>query len=712
MATLVLTTVGGAIGGPVGAAIGGVLGQAVDRRVLGPRVRQGPRLSDLKVQTSSYGTHVPKVFGTMRVAGCVIWSTELIETRATTRGGKGRPGTIGFSYAVSFAVALSARRIAGIGRIWAEGKLLRGAGGDWKVPTGFRWYAGGEEQEADPLIASLQPDAPAYRGIAYAVFENLPLGDFGNRIPSLSFEVIGDAAAPTIGAVATELGAGAVTGTGPAERLAGYAASGDSTAAALETLATIAGGWWSPTGGAVRLVAAASDPPRTIDADARVTERRQPIETVPRRVTVSCYDPARDHQIGVQQAQRPGDGGWRDMAHDLPVAMDAAGARGLAQTLLKRAERNRVTRQVTLDATAIDIGPGDAVRLGDGSGAWRVTRAEVSGRGVTLDLAAPNVATSALPADPGGVVAAPDRPVARTILVAAELPPLDDGRGEMPRIAVLAGGDAPGWRGAALIVSGDAGLSWEGAGSTAAPAIVGRSSARLDAGSTLLADRAATIEVVLAHDDMTLASVTAEALDRGANLAMLGEELLQFQLATQIAPRRWRLAILLRGRRGTKAAAHDPGTPFALIEDGCVAMLTMPRAQVGETIRILATGHGDAQPAAADVVLSGASIAPPAPVRVRALRHADGGATVTWVRRSRLGWRWRDGIDVPLGEEREAYAVTIGGDAGAPTLTSETTQLAMPASLLPRGAVPVAVSQLGTLARSAAAIGQLEGDGR
>lgn len=112
------------------------------------------------------------------------------------------------------------------------------------------------------------------------------------------------------------------------------------------------------------------------------------------------------------------------------------------------------------------------------------------------------------------------------------------------------------------------------------------------------------------------------------------------------------------------------------------------------------------------MVLSGASIAPPAPVRVRALRHADGGATVTWVRRSRLGWRWRDGIDVPLGEEREAYAVTIGGDAGAPTLRSETTQLAMPASLLPRGAVPVAVSQLGTLARSAAAIGQLEGDGR
>ena len=81
MATLVLTTVGGAIGGPIGAAVGAVLGQRVDAGLLAPKGRQGPRLSELKVQTSSYGTQVPKVFGRMRVAGCVIWATDLIEQR-------------------------------------------------------------------------------------------------------------------------------------------------------------------------------------------------------------------------------------------------------------------------------------------------------------------------------------------------------------------------------------------------------------------------------------------------------------------------------------------------------------------------------------------------------------------------------------------------------------------------------------------------------
>ncbi len=707
MATLVLTAVGSAIGGPIGGAIGGVLGHALDRNVLlAPRARQGPRLSDLKVQTSSYGTQIPKVFGTMRVAGCVIWATELIETRSTTRGGKGRPGVSGYNYAASFAVALSARPIASVGRIWAEGKLLRGAAGDWKTPTGFRLYPGSEQQQADPLIASLTPDTPAYRGIAYAVFEALPLGDFGNRIPSLSFEVVADAAAPSIGSVARELGGGAIVGAGPALPLPGYAASGESVAGALDALATIAGAWWTPAGAGLRL-ADGVDAVVAIDPDASVSEVRRPIETVPARVSVSCYDPARDYQIGVQQAQRPG-GGWRNATNDVPAALDAATARGLAQALVKRAERARVTRRVTLDATAIGIAPGDAVRLPDAGEPWRVTRTEVAGRGVTLDLTPSGSATIVLAADPGRVVAAPDRRVAATILVAAELPPLDDARVDTLRIAVLAGGDASGWRSAALLVSGDGGANWEAAGATAAPALVGRLAQPAPAGSAWLVDRATAIEVDLAHEALTLMSVDDAALDRGGNLAVLGEELFQFRDAVQVAPQRWRLSTLLRARRGSVVRAWPKGTAFALIEEACVATVAVPHSRAGETIRLMASGPGDPTPVAVAVTLSGMSVAPPSPVRLRASRRGDGSGEVRWVRRSRLGWRWSDGMEVPLGEERELYAVTVG----ARQLTSEAPQLALPAGSLPPGVVPVTVRQQGTLAPSAAIEGVMEGDGR
>lgn len=53
----------------------------------------------------------------------------------------------------------------------------------------MRVHRGGEDQTADPLIEAVEAVAPAYRGTAYVVFEDLPLGPFGDRVPQLSFEV-------------------------------------------------------------------------------------------------------------------------------------------------------------------------------------------------------------------------------------------------------------------------------------------------------------------------------------------------------------------------------------------------------------------------------------------------------------------------------------------------------------------------------------------
>ncbi|MDQ4088502.1 MAG: hypothetical protein M3177_10920, partial [Pseudomonadota bacterium] len=189
MATLILNAVGSAVGGPVGGMIGSIVGQTIDQTILfAPKPRHGPRLGDLAVQTSTYGTPIPRIFGRMRVAGCVIWSTDLIETRSTSGGGKGQPKLVSYTYSASFAVALSARPIRSVGRIWADGKLLRGAAGDFKTETGYRLYLGDEDQEADPLIASAEgaDQAPAFRGVAYAIFEGFQLADYGNRIPSLT----------------------------------------------------------------------------------------------------------------------------------------------------------------------------------------------------------------------------------------------------------------------------------------------------------------------------------------------------------------------------------------------------------------------------------------------------------------------------------------------------------------------------------------------
>src|SRR5262249_4308599 len=73
----------------------------------------------------------------------------------------------------------------GIGRVWADGRELDLSG------VVYRLYTGSDSQLPDSLIEAKEGagNAPAYRGLAYIVFERLALAAFGNRIPQLSFEV-------------------------------------------------------------------------------------------------------------------------------------------------------------------------------------------------------------------------------------------------------------------------------------------------------------------------------------------------------------------------------------------------------------------------------------------------------------------------------------------------------------------------------------------
>ena len=72
MADVVLPVVGAAVGfvvgGPQGAMMGaqiGMMAASAFTRVKLP-TQEGPRLADLRGQTSTYGEHIPKLYGTMR----------------------------------------------------------------------------------------------------------------------------------------------------------------------------------------------------------------------------------------------------------------------------------------------------------------------------------------------------------------------------------------------------------------------------------------------------------------------------------------------------------------------------------------------------------------------------------------------------------------------------------------------------------------------
>lgn len=720
MATLVLTTIGSVIGGPVGGAVGAVIGNAVDRNILfKPKGREGPRLTELKLQTSSYGTQIPRLFGTMRIGGCVIWSTELIENRSTSSNGKGQPSTTNYSYSASFAVALSARRIAGVGRIWADGKLLRGAGGDFKSATGFRLHLGDEGQAADPLIAAAEGAGltPAHRGVAYAVFEHFQLADYGNRIPSLTFEVIADPGPVSVGAIAADLSDGVIDGDEAGQMLGGFAAYGDSVRGVVETLAVAGGAWFAPVEGGIRMRAGLAPERAIADGDtvAAGSSRGKhgraiaALETVPRSVLLAHYDPARDFQTGVQQARRPG-AGTREERVEMPAAIDAGAAKTMAEAVLSQAEAARERRTVTLGWDALDVLPGACVTIagagGTGGGVWRVSGWAFERSVLRLECVRLAAGTLPVDASAGRALPAPDVMPGETVLAAFEALPLDDALLRAPRVTVVAGGTAPGWRRAVISYSLDGGARWSTLGATAAPGVIGRLATVPGRAGAAVADRHNAFEVELAQAEMSLAGADAHALDAGANLALVGDELLQFASAEQIGAMRWRLSGLWRGRRASEAAIGTQaiGDRFALIEAESALSLDLPLSALRGEVRILAVGAGDAEsPIEVRVAALGRSIVPPSPVALRWRETGDGDAAVQWLRRSRSGWRWIDGVDSPLGEEREAYRVTtLRETEGAVTI-----ETAVPMVLVPRanrvGGVTLSVRQVGALGESDAA---------
>jgi hypothetical protein len=121
---------GAAVGALFGAPqLGWIAGAAIGGLVFphkGPSV-EGPRLGDLSVSSSAYGMPIPILYGTMRVAGNMIWSSGIREHRHKEKvGGKGGGGqtNISYTYTASFQMALSEGPADDVLRIWADSKLI------------------------------------------------------------------------------------------------------------------------------------------------------------------------------------------------------------------------------------------------------------------------------------------------------------------------------------------------------------------------------------------------------------------------------------------------------------------------------------------------------------------------------------------------------------------------------------------------------------
>ncbi len=733
MATLILGTVGRVFGGPIGGLIGSIAGGLVDRSLFGGG-SGGGRLGNLEVQSAAYGEPIPIIIGRMRAAGNLIWSSGISET-----AGGGKSGGSGYSYSASFAVALAAGPITGVGRIWADGTEIRNDAGVFASPVTMRLHSGSETQTVDPLIAAAEGSsaAPAYRGIAYAVFDDLPLAEFGNRIPNLTFEIIvGDDSPLDMGmalqALARSEGRSLAQVCGGFPAITGHVAvRAGNVADNIAPLVALSGA--AMAGGAALTLAGDTDtylelPVLDCHAHgqnagiARDRQTRQGGDAAVAVVELGYFDSERAFQAGLQRVRRGGPGSL--LQQSTSSAMPAVMAKQLASTLLARAEAARTGTSVCLPWRHLGVRPGLQVRFADDDRLWRVRATRFEGFVVQLDLERVDGRVApARPADAGRALEFAALPAGETIVQWLDLPILPGEAPVAPRLWLAAAGTAPGWRGAPLAISRDDGFSYQAAGTIAGGSVQGVAVTVLPPGTTVGWDRFASVDIELLSEAMWLQPVSEAAVLAGANLALLGDELVQFTGVDMLAPRRFRLSGLLRGRQGSEAtvAGHADGERFVLLDTAALLSVDLPVEAIGRSMLARALGSGDggsgavaarvggSRAVAARVGGSGAvaarvggrALLPLSPAHL-GLRQDGDDIVARWVRRSRSGFGWADFIDAPLAEASEAYCVTIWRDSvlvRSVTVTSPGFRYAAAERLADggTGAVELRVSQISAL---------------
>ncbi|MFZ5726621.1 MAG: phage tail baseplate protein, partial [Pseudomonadota bacterium] len=341
-------------------------------------------------------------------------------------------------------------------------------------------------------------------------------------------------------------------------------------------------------------------------------------------------------------------------------------ARALAARLAGAAADGRDTMILRADLAAAALTVGQVVTLADGSG-WRLAERTMRGNDIWLELKRYQpLPADEVPADPGAPVGAPDWPDAVGTVHVLDLPNLGSPAASAPHVLIAGAGSNDGWRGADCWFVPAPGAEPIAIGTARPAAALGHLTALLAAGSASLFDLANAVLVELVNPAMTLESVSDAALLGGANRAMLGGELLQFGRAEIVAPGVWRLSRLLRGRAGTDAATiHAAGEPFVLLDDPAALMLPEMLADWAESggAMVQWASRGGAALNEVAVPAAGRALRPLAPVHGRVSPDGAGGAIVRWVRRSRVDNGWRDHVELPLGESREAWRAALAPPA-------------------------------------------------
>lgn len=393
--------------------------------------------------------------------------------------------------------------------------------------------------------------------------------------------------------------------------------------------------------------------------------RAQEIE-LPRRVSVVYLNRLLNYQSSTQYSQREVTESLESATIDLPIVLADQTAKTIADVTLFSRWLGRTSYEFDLPVKYARLEPGDviAVTVTGVEHRMRILSTRLVPPGmIRVNAIAENVSTYDFYTAPGSGsdLLQPNRNLPETrveFLDIAAFPGDDSDKGVL-RLAGI--GLSDGWGGAGLYRSDDGGANYSRLGDLITPAVIGTAIDALPVADATVFDEANSVTVLLLGEG-ELSSMIELAVLNGANAALLGDEIIQFRNASLVEPGKYLLSGLLRGRLGTEWAigSHEPGERFVLL-DGRLLRLPVANSLLGLARQYKPVTFGGTLAAATESAFTygGAALKPYSPVHIAGTRDGGGNLDLAWVRRTRLGGNWQDGIDAPLNETSEAYEVDV-----------------------------------------------------
>lgn len=222
-------------------------------------------------------------------------------------------------------------------------------------------------------------------------------------------------------------------------------------------------------------------------------------------------------------------------------------------------------------------------------------------------------------------------------------------------VAVAGASDA--WGGAMVELSLDGGATYTERSSSDARAYMGVLTTALGEHPVEYPDRQNTFQVQMLRTDMGLEDTTEVGMLNRANLAIVGDELINFATTDEVTPGVWDLSLLLRGRKGSEVpASHPIGTRFVMMDRSRLAFVDAELFHLGRELTFRVTTFRSSTSTTVTATYLGRSQLERAPAYLT-VRREGVSMVIEWRGVGRLG----GGSRVAMGAQFQYFEVSING---------------------------------------------------